>query len=621
MTGICGWFQPESLGAVDPALIAAMAEPLGRFDNAKARSVSAAFGAVAVAGPGPEVWRGDQTIAALWGRARFEDPDLAAHAAQHGLASALAQGYAKKKTEVLGALSGDFAAVVLDARSGDAMLATDRMGARPMCYATVNGSLIFGSTLDALAAYPWAGTPIDRQAIYEYVYFHMVPAPRTIRPGAQRLLPGMFLRWRGQRAETGRYWRMRYVEDDERPFAELKHSFVALLRDSVRAAANGGVVGTFLSGGTDSSTVAGMLGEVTGEAARTYSIGFEAQGYDEMHYARIAARHFGTRHHEYYVTPDDVVRAIPRIAAIHDQPFGNSSAVPTYYCAKLARDDGVDAMLGGDGGDELFGGNERYATQYLYSLYGDLPSALRTRLLDPVLGLLPAVGLFGKAQRYARNASMPMPARYDNYNLLERFGPENVFTAQFLAAVDRAQPTARMAEVYGGAQAGSLINRMLAFDLKYTLADNDLPKVARSCELAQVEARFPMLDDALVGFSARLAPGQKLRRTRLRHFFRNALRGFLPDEIIEKTKHGFGLPFGPWLQTHAALRAIVQDSLSDLKRRQIVRSQFIDELTSVHVPTHAKYYGTMVWVLMMLEQWLKEHETSRNRTAEALHEN
>jgi asparagine synthase (glutamine-hydrolysing) len=416
------------------------------------------------------------------------------------------------------------------------------------------------------------------------------------------------VRWRRAAAETGCYWRMRYIEDEQRPFAELKQSFLALLRKSVRDAAGGGAVGTFLSGGTDSSTVAGMLGEVTGRPARTYSIGFDAQGYDEMHYARIAARHFGTRHHEYYVTPDDVVRAIPRVAAIHDQPFGNSSAVPTYYCAKLAREDGVDTLLGGDGGDELFGGNERYAKQYLYSLYGDLPQALRTRLIEPALGLLPPVSLLGKAQRYARNASMPMPARYDNYNLLERFGAANVFTPQFLDAVDRAEPPAQMAEVYGGAQAESLINRMLAFDLRYTLADNDLPKVARSCELAGIEARFPMLSDALVAFSARLPPKLKLKRARLRHFFKQALRGFLPDEIITKTKHGFGMPFGPWLQNHSGLRQIALDSLADLKRRQIVRPGFIDELTSVHVAAHAKYYGTMVWVLMMLEQWLRQHD-------------
>src|SRR5207344_3000253 len=181
------------------------------------------------------------------------------------------------------------------------------------------------------------------------------------------------------------------------PLPELKKDFLEVLRESVREAAQDGTVGTFLSGGTDSSTIAGMLGEVTGSPARTYSIGFEAQGYDEMHYARIAARHFGARHHEYYVTPDDVVSAIPQIAAVHDQPFGNASAVPTYYCARLAKEDGIDTLLGGDGGDELFGGNERYAKQHLYSLYSDLPLFLRKCLIEPIAFALPeGDGIIGK---------------------------------------------------------------------------------------------------------------------------------------------------------------------------------------------------------------------------------
>jgi asparagine synthase (glutamine-hydrolysing) len=292
---------------------------------------------------------------------------------------------------------------------------------------------------------------------------------------------------------------------------------------------------------------------------------------------------------------------------VHDQPFGNSSAVPTYYCARLAKEDGVDTLLGGDGGDELFGGNERYAKQHLYSLYSDLPAVLRKGLLEPLMFLPPEVGIAGKVQRYMRNASLPMPARYDNYNLLERLGPEVVFTGEFLATVDRGQPPAQMAEAYRKAHAQSLLNRMLALDLKYTLADNDLPKVTRSCELAGVAVRFPLLDDAVVAFSARLAPRLKLKGTRLRYFFKEALRGFLPDEIIAKTKHGFGLPFGPWLETHAPLRQIALDSLADLKRRRIVRSELIDELTSVHVRSHADYYGTMVWILMMLEQWFRRH--------------
>jgi asparagine synthase (glutamine-hydrolysing) len=583
-----------------------MAASLQRFDGSTSRSASAEFGAVAAAGTHADVFQSGERIVGVWGDARFSDADLGAMARQQGAARALAQGYQRKGAGVLTTISGAYALAVLDHGSGEAMLAVDRMGTHPLCYGVVAGKLVFGSTLDSISAFPGSSTHIDPQAIYDYVYFHMVPAPRTIHAGRKRLLPGSWVAWRKGKLETRSYWRMRYVEDGKQPVAELKEAFLASLRQAVREAAQDGTVGTFLSGGTDSSTVAGILGEVTGKPARTYSIGFEAQGYDEMAYARIAARHFGTQHHEYYVTPADVVSAVPKIAEVYDQPFGNSSVVPTYYCAKLARDDGVDLLLGGDGGDELFGGNERYAKQHLYSLYSDLPEFLRKGLIEPVAFLAPEVGILGKAQRYMRNASQPMPARYDNYNLLERLGADNVFTPEFLGTIDQQAPRTMLADAYKDTQARSLINRMLALDLRITLADNDLPKVARACELAGLDVRFPLLDDVVVSFSSLLPPRLKLKGTRLRYFFKEALRGFLPDEIITKTKHGFGLPFGPWLQTHRPLQQLALDSLADLKQRGIVRAQFIDELTSTHVASHAGYYGTLVWVLMMLERWLKQ---------------
>jgi asparagine synthase (glutamine-hydrolysing) len=610
MSGLCGWFDVERTVSSDSRVIATMAAPLSRFDESPVRSASASFGEVAAAGTDLDILQSDEQLVAVWGRLRFADVDLAALARERGVAHALAQGYARKGTDVLTALEGAFALALLDGRRGEAVLAIDRMGTRPLCYSVANGALVFGSTLDAISAFPAAAPTINTQAIYDYVYFHMVPGPDTIHAGRHRLLPGTFLRWRNGQVETRPYWEMRFVEEETRPFPDLKRDFLTALREGVREASRDRKVGAFLSGGTDSSTVAGMLGEVTGQPARTYSIGFEVRAYDEMEYARIAARHFGTHHHEYYVTPDDVVSAIPRIAAVHDQPYGNSSAVPTYYCAKLARDDGVDTLLGGDGGDELFGGNERYAKQYLYSLYSDLPRALRKGAIEPIMGLLPSSGITGKAQRYIHNASQPMPARYDNYNLLERVGPETVFTREFLDRVDRELPPTRMAQAYHSAHAQSLINRMLAFDLKYTLADNDLPKVARSCELAHVEARFPMLSDVLVAFSARLSPDLKLKRARLRYFFKEALRGFLPDEVIAKSKHGFGLPFGQWLQIHKPLQQLVGDSLQDLKRRGIVRPQLVDELLGELVQSHAGYYGTMAWVLMMLEQWFRQHRSA-----------
>jgi asparagine synthase (glutamine-hydrolysing) len=605
MSGICGWIGMAGSRPAGPQAIERMAAALARYDATTPRTHADPLMAVACCGHGADfgLHADGDLIAAYSGRLRVES--AGADADPNSRAAALAAAFKRQGPDCFSRLSGSFVLAITDRRSGTTVLAADRMGTYPLCYTVSGNRLVFGSRLEAIGEFPGIEPEIDRQAIYDYIYFHMVPGPRTVYRGHHRLLPGTFVTWRNGATEIRSYWEMHYVEDERRPFPELKTTFRSLLRDSVRDAAAGGAAGAFLSGGTDSSTVAGILTEIAGEPARTYSIGFEAEGYDEMAYARIAARHFGTRHHEYYVTPEDVVRGIPEIAAVHDQPYGNASAVPTYYCARLAREDGVSALLGGDGGDELFGGNDRYAKQHVYSLYSDLPRPVRKGLIEPVAFALPAVSIAGKVQRYITNASQPMPARYDNYNLLERLGPENVFTPDFFGTVDPALPRAQTAGAYHAAHASSLINRMLALDLRYTLADNDLPKVVRSCELAGIDARFPLLSDPMVAFSASLAPRLKLKGTRLRWFFKEALRGFLPDEIITKTKHGFGLPFGRWLETHRPLQDLAGDSLADLKRRGIVKPAFIDELTSLHVASHAGYYGTMVWVLMMLEQWLR----------------
>jgi asparagine synthase (glutamine-hydrolysing) len=239
---------------------------------------------------------------------------------------------------------------------------------------------------------------------------------------------------------------------------------------------------------------------------------------------------------------------------------------------------------------------------------------LREGILKPAVFGMPGggqIGLMRKARSYIEQASVPMPARLETYNLLERYGHEQVFTAEFLEQTDSEQPLRLLTETYGRTEAQSLINRMLALDWKFTLADNDLPKVVKACELAGMEVVFPFLNDEMVAFSARLAPQLKLKGTKLRYFFKEALRGtLLPDEIINKKKHGFGLPFGVWLKDHKALRDLAADSLGDLKSRQIVDSRFIDKLLGEHLHEHAGYHGTMVWVLMMLEQWFRQRPTN-----------
>lgn len=611
MSGLGGWSGYGTSLDENRQLVERMGGALARFDASDIQvSVGEQSALVVAAHDGSShLYQKDGLQVAIWGQLRFSDAGLSRQAQSEGAAKTLAEHWRSSGEQIFSRLAGTFSLCILDRTTGTAVLAIDRIGAYPLSYQLSGGALVFGSSADALILHPLAQSEINPQGLYNYVFFHMVPSPASIYKGHQRLLPGEYVIYRKGQAETRKYRGIQFAENEDLPFPELKQEFLRVLRSSVRDTAGTQQVGAFLSGGTDSSTIAGILGEVSGQSARTYSIGFDAKGYDEMEYARIAARHFSTQHHEYYVTPDDVVAAIPQIASIFDQPFGNASAVPAYYCARMARADGLHKMLGGDGGDELFGGNERYSKQYIFSLYQNIPLALRKGMLEPAIFGIPGgqrLPLLRKARSYIEQASIPLPARLETYNLLDRYGPQQVFTQDFLAMADTEQPLFCLAETYRKTDAKSLINRLLALDMKITLADNDLPKVVKACELAGMEAVFPFLNDDMVNFSARLAPLHKLKGTKLRYFFKEALRGILPDQIISKQKHGFGLPFGVWLQNHKPLQDLAADSLSNLKSRNIIRADFIDKLLDKHLGEHAGYHGTMVWVLMMLEQWHRQ---------------
>lgn len=611
MTGLCGWLGAAPVPAPDE-VAQRMGHALTRFDGTRLSTHVTPPHALAIAGDErtSTILEDGALVLALSGHPRWRRAD--AHLADpRAVGQAFIAEYRKIGPEALQGLAGDFALALLDTAKGEALLAVDRIGIRNLIWQQAGDSLIFASTADALAAHPAVRREIDHQGIYNFVYFHMIPGPATAFRGQSRVPPGNALKFNRGQVLVKPYWQMRFAEDQRGSVAHFKPAFLAALREGVAASADFGQCGAFLSGGTDSSTVAGLLGDATGKPARTYSIGFDAEGYDEMEYARLASRHFKTEHHEYYVTPADVVDALPLIAEIYDQPFGNASAIPAYFCARLAKQDGITRLLGGDGGDELFGGNARYAKQFQLSLYENIPPALRRTLIEAAVFKLPGgerLPLIRKARSYIEQASVPMPARYETYNLLERLGAANVFTAEFMASIDPAHPHALMKETYDAAHAGSLINRMLALDIKFTLADNDLPKVTRMCELAGVDITFPLLGEPVVDFSATLPPALKLKGTKLRYFFKEALRDFLPNEIITKTKHGFGLPVGTWLQSHAPLRDLAGDSLQSLKARGIVRPDFIDSLFGEHLQSHAGYYGTMIWILMMLELWFEKRE-------------
>ena len=502
-------------------------------------------------------------------------------------------------------VGGDFA-VGLRQADGSSFMAVDRFASQTLCYRVEGKQLHFAPRADQLAG---PNPELEPQALFDYLYFHVIPSPRTVFSGVNRLTAGRYADFRDGQLTVKPYWTPTFTAPAKPQFAELREEFQRLLRRAVQRQLDGSKPACFLSGGTDSSTVAGMIAAVSGQGVATYSIGFEAEGYDEMEYARLAARRFGTEHHEYYVTPDDLLRSIGEVAASYDQPFGNSSALPAFYCAQKARSDGVTRILAGDGGDELFGGNSRYATQEIFGAYRHVPSFLRKGLMEPFFGMgaVARTPLLKKGSGYIRQANTPLPERLQAFNLVRRLGYSEVLEPGFLAQVDPRRVSVEQAAVWAESRSAHEVDQHLAYDWRYTLAESDLPKVRGTAALAGLEVGFPMLDDDLLAFSMRLPPSYKLNRLRLRWFFKEALRGFLPDEIIKKKKQGFGLPFGVWAMRHAGLHQLATDSVRSFATRGIVRPAFVEQLLGTHLPSHPHYYGTMVWILMMAEQWMRVH--------------
>ena len=550
---------------------------------------------------------GDGLVAALHGRPRFLDDDLAALARDQHAAVAVAHGWLRHGEQLPIRMHGNFAFVVLEPDENRAFLALDRTGAERLCYAQRGERLVFGSSVQQVAAHPEIGRDIDPQAIYDYLYFHTIASPRSLYRGVHKLLPGQYVSLRNGTLRTGFYWQADYTPA-EPDFAGLRSGFRQLLDQAVRDA-DAPATAAFLSGGTDSSTVVGALTAARGAPVDTFSIGFDAAGFDEMEYARCAAERYGSRAHEYYLKPADIVTAIPVIARAYDEPFGNDSAVPTWFCARAAREAGFERMLAGDGGDEIFGGNARYAKQRLFEAYATMPAALRRGLIEPLVSLPRLSKRFplAKLKSYVTQARIGLPLRLQSYNFLHRTPLDRILAADFLRTVDPSVADAALVDVYERTASDHYINRMMHLDLKFTLADNDLRKVGRMTEAAGVEVRYPLLDDRLVAFANRLPVDYKVRGQTLRWFFKEGLRDLLPEKIIDKTKHGFGLPFGLWSTQHAPLGELVGDSLSDFKRRGWIRPAYLDHMLAMQRGPHASYYGVMIWVVMMLEQWLQDN--------------
>lgn len=540
--------------------------------------------------------------------------ELQTAAAPVSRASALlSRLYALEGPRFVRRLRGAFALALWDRRRRQLLLAVDHVGLRRLYYRTEGRRTVFASRLAALLAAPGVDRRADPAAVYSYLNFGFVPAPEAPFVGVRRLPPGHLLLVRPGHTKLEPFWDMIYPEapiPEDRAAANLYRFSYHAVREAL-----GGLVpartGAFLSGGTDSSTVVGLMTRITGESVNTFSIGFDEHRYDELQYARLAARHFGAAHYTRIVTPEDALTALPRLVEAYDEPFGNNSALGTFLCVQLAGEHGVTQLLAGDGGDEIFGGNERYRTDRIFARYSRLPTMLRRGLLEPVLLNLPpgAPGVLGRAQRYIRRAKIPNPRRFYSYEFYVAENALRLLAPDFLRVISTDAPWRALDDHFLRARAESELNRLLYLDLKLTIGDNDLLKVTRTAELAGGLVRFPFLALPLVDFTGTLPAGFKIRGLQKRYLFKRAFRGLLPPEILAKRKHGFGVPTAEWLRNHRGFRELGRDTL--LSTRALERSYFrraaVEELFALHAEDSTPFYGDILWSLLMLELWHRQH--------------
>jgi len=598
--------------AARPADLARLRDMAGR--SRESSPAIAATGPFGVFLGGEELpWRGDGSVIVAGDLDLLNLDELHAATGRAAPLEALAVLYEREGREAIRRLRGAFAVALWDAARRLLLLAVDQVGMRRLYYAVTSDGVSFASRPGLLRGLPGiAGAP-DPTAIYNYLNFGFIPAPMSVHADVRRIEPGCLVTVQDGAVSLARYWDLAYVEEPLDLDAASRDTVQRAEAAVARALGGDGVkhTGTFLSGGTDSSTILGLMTRLSGERVNAFSIGFHERRYDELAHAERAARHFGAIHHVRRISPAQALEALPRLVEAYDEPFGNNSAIGTLLCARAARECGLTSLLAGDGGDEIFGGNERYTTDAVFARYGRVPRVLRRALLEPLLRVLPdgGAGVIGKAQRYVRRANLANPRRFYSYEFVFAQDGRGLLDPGFLAAVEPDAPWAVLDRHFGRVTARAELNRLLYLDMKLTIGDNDLLKVVRTADEVGIGVRFPFLDLPLVEFTGTWPGSFKVRSGEKRYLFKRAFRDLLPRETLVKPKQGFGIPTSLWLRTHPGFVDLVHDALlaSDARVRAYFRAGALEELLGLHASDSTAFYGDIVWKVLMLELWYRHH--------------
>jgi asparagine synthase (glutamine-hydrolysing) len=515
-------------------------------------------------------------------------------------------------------LRGMFAFALYDSRRRRLLIGRDRLGKKPLFYHWDGKRLVFASELKALLAWPDVPRQLDPRALDAFLALQYVPEHLCIFANVRKLPAAHTLTLEAGQLRTKRYWKLNFLPKDDLPPQALEEQVLAELREAVRLRMIADVpLGAFLSGGVDSALVVALMAEASDRPVRTFSVGFSDQAFSELPAAAAIASRFGTEHSEVVIEPD-AAADLPAVVRFADEPFADPSALAMYYLCRAGRQL-VTVALSGDGGDDLFGGYQRYAFDPIADSYARVPRPLRAAM-DATLGGLPHVegrlplgkDLLAGARRLGQAAAVTPKAsiaRWGSYFLPEQRAA--LYSDEQRAAVAGYNPLEAIAASYDAACAEERLDRTLAADVEHYLAGDLLVKADRMSMAASLELRSPLLDHVLAERAARLPTHEKVQGRRTKALLRRVAERFVPREHLSRPKQGFALPVASWLrgeQGGRALRNLMADLLLTgpaLQRGQL-RPAAVEALVVEHL-SGRRDHGKRLWALMVWELWQREY--------------
>ena len=502
-------------------------------------------------------------------------------------------------------LRGMFAIALWDERKRKVVLARDRMGKKPLFYAMVPGKgLVFGSEIKALLQDPLIKAELNNEALDSYLSLLYVPAPLTMFSGIHKLPAGHILACTPDKVLVKEYWDLTFQTVPPQSEEDWKEQLAAVFQDAVRIRLRSDVpLGAFLSGGVDSSCVVAFMAELLETPVVTCSVGFEERGHNELPYARRVAEHLRCNHHESIVAPA-VRDLIPQLVRFFDEPFADSSAIPTYYVSQAARRH-VTVALSGDGGDEAFAGYSRHYLERLEHRLRRVLGKFGTGLLSRIEPGLPAF----KGRQTLRKLGMPPDTACAWKHCGHLFAPmlkEQLYSDDLRAACVAYDPAERFRMYYNRCTASDPVDKALYVDMKTYLADDILVKVDRMSMAHGLEVRAPILDHKVLEFTATLPSSLKLKGRTTKYLLKRVLEGRVPAEVMTREKHGFTMPMAEWLR--GSLREMVEDCLFSPRsvQRGFFQQGVIRHLWGEHL-VRKQDYSHHLWLLMNLELWHREY--------------